>query len=275
VKLVRSQRADGSWRYPAPRLELRSAAGYDQLETYRIMGELVEKFGLDRRHPALRAAADFLLGSRSPEGDIRGIYGAQYSPNYTAAILELLTKAGYGNDPRVRTGFDWLMRIRQEDGGWAIPLRTRGRNFRILGPPTIEPDPSSPFSHMVTGVVLRAFAAHPRYRRRAAARHAGRLLASRLFTPDTYPDRKGPEYWTRFGYPFWFTDLISALDSLSRIGHSNDDPAVGRAISWLADRQRLDGLFALRTVRGKDKDLPQWLALAICRVVQRFQVSLR
>ncbi len=190
VKLVRSQRADGSWRYPAPRLELRSAAGYDQLETYRMVGELVEKFGLDRRHPALRAAAEVLLGARSPDGDIRGIYGAQYSPNYTAAILELLTKAGYGNDPRVHAGFDWLMRIKQEDGGWAIPLRTRGRNFRILGPPTIEPDPSRPFSHMVTGVVLRAFAAHPRYRRRAAARHAGRLLASRLFTPDTYPDRR-------------------------------------------------------------------------------------
>lgn len=103
---------------------------YDLLEMYRMLGELVEKFGLNRRHPALRKAADFILRSQSR-------YGAQYSPNYTEAILELLIKAGYSNDARVARSFAWLLKIRQSDGGWAIPLRTRKMNFRRLDGPTL------------------------------------------------------------------------------------------------------------------------------------------
>ncbi len=106
---------------------------------------LVEKIGVDRQHPGLGAAVEFLLAAQSAEGDIRGIYGAQYSPNYTAGILELLVKAGYAEDERVDRAFTWLKDIRQDDGGW--------------------PDRSKPFSHLVTGVVLRALAAHPPNRR--------------------------------------------------------------------------------------------------------------
>ncbi len=274
LALFRTQRPDGSWRYPSGRSHVRSGGEYDLLETYRVVRQLVEKFGVDREHPGLRAAAEFLLAAQSSEGDIRGIYGAQYSPNYTAGILELLVKAGYANDVRVDRGFAWLRETRQEDGGWAIPLRTRGMNFRRLGGPTIAPDRSKPFAHLVTGVVLRAFAAHPRFRRLAIARHASELVASRLFEPDRYPDRSGPEYWTRFSFPFWFTDLISALDSLSRMGWRSSDPRVERALTWLADRQRPSGLFELRIVRTEDKRLPQWLALAICRVVKRFGLSI-
>ncbi len=91
---------------------------------------------------------------------------------------------------------------------------------------------------------------------------------------DAYPDRQGPEYWTRFSFPFWFTDPISALDSLGRIGHPASDPQVVRSFRWLADRQRTDGLFDLQMVRTRDKDLPQWLAWAICRAARRFNVPL-
>jgi hypothetical protein len=164
LALFRRQRPDGSWRYPSGRSHVRSSGEYNLLETYRVVRQLVEKFGMDREHPALQAAAEFLLTAQSPEGDIRGIYGAQHSPNYTAGILELLVKAGYARDVRVDRGFAWLREIRQEDGGWAIPLRTRGMNFRRMGGPTIAPDRSKPFSHLVTGVVLRAFAARPRFR---------------------------------------------------------------------------------------------------------------
>lgn len=91
-----------------------------------------------------------------------------------------------------------------------------------------------------------------------------------LFEPDRYPDRSGPEYWTRFSFPFWFTDLISALGSLSRTGWWPSDPRIERALAWLADRQRPSGLFDLRMVRAENKRLPEWLVLAICRVAKRF-----
>lgn len=269
-KLLRAQRADGSWRYRGGSEHLRARSGYDQLETYRWLGELVEKYGMTHRHGSLARAAEFLLGFQTDEGDIRGIYGTQYSPNYSAAIVELLVKAGFGDDRRVRRVFDWLAATRQDDGGWAIPLRTRGRTFSCLGDTTITADRTKPSSHLVTGVVLRAFAVHPRRRRGAVARHGASLLAASLFNRDRYPDRAAPDFWTRCGFPFWHTDVIAALDTLGRIGHPASDPQVRRALAWLAGRQRPDGSFELTLLRTRDKALPQWLGLAICRAVMRF-----
>ncbi len=159
--------------------------------------------------------------------------------------MELLVKAGYANDSRVEKGLQWLISIRQQDGGWAFPLRTMGHK---LGPETfhaatIQPDRSKPFSHLVTGMVLRAFAAHPDYRRPRAAREAGNLLASRFFKPDKYPDRQAQGFWTSFSYPFWFTDLLSALDSLSLIGLGTSIPRIKEALDWFVARQRRNGLW--------------------------------
>jgi hypothetical protein len=276
ARLLRSQRADGSWAYGSGRDHRRAHSGYDQLETYRSLGELVEKYGLTRKHEGLVRAAEFLLSFQTGEGDIRGIYGNQYSPNYTAGIVELLVKAGFGQDARVGRAFDWLSQTRQADGGWALPLRTRGRNFfDCLVEPTVPADLSKPSAHLVTGVVLRAFAAHPRRRHGAIARHGAELLAESLFTRDRYPDRRAADYWTRFGFPFWYPDLISALDTLGRIGHPAGDPQVRRAVDWLAGRQRPDGSFELDLLRTRDKSLPQWLALAICRAAMRFESALQ
>jgi hypothetical protein len=119
-------------------------------------------------------------------------------------------------------------------------------------------------------VVLRAFAAHERQRKSDVARSAGHLLALRFFTKDTYPDRQAVDFWTRFSYPFWFTDLLSSLDSLSLIGFSPDDPQVGKGIKWFMDRQQTDGTWNLKLLKTKDKHLKHWVALAFCRVLKRF-----
>jgi len=134
----------------------------------------------------------------------------------------------------------------------------------------IQPDKSKPFSHLVTGIVLRALAAHPRYRNTKEARRAGELLKSRFLKPDTYPDRKAPTFWTKFTYPFWFTDLLSSLDSLSLLGFTSEDPHVREALRWLTDRQQEDGLWRVKLLKsGRDKNLKLWVSLAICRVFKR------
>jgi hypothetical protein len=270
-KMLRRQRDDGSWKYPGGNEEVRSQENYDQLETYRMLGELVEKYGCNDGSPAIRSAAEFIFTFQTEEGDFRGIYGNQYTPNYSAGIMELLIKAGYGDDPRIERGFEWLLSIRQEDGGWAIPIRTLGMKLDAIAVKSdlVEPDRSKPFSHLATGVVLRAFAAHPRYRRKKEAKAAGELLASNLFKRDNYPDRSTPEYWTRVSFPFWFTDIISALDSLSYLGFTREDPRISDALDKLKERQREDGLFELKLLRIKDKDMKFWICLAICRLLNR------
>ncbi len=96
-RLLRKQRSNGAWKYPGGG-KVRSQEDYDQLETFRTLGHLIEQYGLNRHHPAIRQAADFIFSHQTSEGDFRGIYGNQYSPNYSAAIMELLVKAGYEND---------------------------------------------------------------------------------------------------------------------------------------------------------------------------------
>ncbi len=275
-RILRKQALDGSWKYPGGNQNIRTEENYNQIETYRNLGILVEEFGFNKKHPAIQNAAEFLFKFQTKEGDFRGIYGNQYSPNYTAGITELLIKAGYENDPRIENVFRWLLSIRQKDGGWAIPFRTRKYNLDIIvsHSQTVEPDTSKPSSYMVTGVVLRAFAAHPTYRKSKAARQAGDILLSGLFKKDHYPDRAGAEFWLRFSFPFWFTDLISAMDSLSLLRLPKTIPHVSAALEWFTANQQSNGLWKLKVLKGHNRDILNfWLALAICRIFKRYEPS--
>jgi hypothetical protein len=273
-RILRRQNADGSWTYPGGDERIRSRANYNQLETFRQVAVLVEMHGLTRDQPGLARAARYLLSSQASEGDFRGIYGDQYATTYTGAILELLVKAGHGDDRRIQRSFRWLVAARQDDGGWAIPFRTRRIPFRRCldvrrYPEPVAPDRSKPSSHLVTGMVLRAFAAHPAWRRSPEARTAADLLAARLYGRDAYGDRRDRSYWDRVSFPFWFTDIVSALDSLSRIDSVAEVPPVRAALEHVRSLQRADGTFAFRLQKGKDPELPLWICLAVCRSLRR------
>lgn len=274
-RILRKQKPNGSWVYPGARESIRTQENYNQLETYRNLGILVEEFGFNKKHPAIQKIAKYLFSFQSQEGDFRGIYGNQYSPNYSAGITELLIKAGYESDSRTEKVFEWLLSIRQKDGGWAIPFRTRSYKLEVISAhtETIEHDVSKLFSHMVTGVVLRAFATHPTYRNSKEARQAGKLFLSSLFKKDNYPDRAGAEYWLRFSFPFWFTDLISALDSLSILRFPKQELQINKALEWFIKNQQKNGLWELKILKGQNKDiLKLWLSLAVCKIFKRFYI---
>ncbi|HXZ23871.1 MAG TPA: prenyltransferase/squalene oxidase repeat-containing protein [Methanomassiliicoccales archaeon] len=266
-RLLAKQRTDGSWKYPGrPKV---NKASYDTLQTYRVLGDLVEKFAFDATHQAVARAADFILSSQTEEGDIRGIYGRQYSPNYTAGMMEILIKAGLATDARVERAMRWLFGMRQDDGGWAVPLRTaklRYSDAMKLDSP-VMPERSRPFSHLVTGIVLRAFAADPAWSENPEVRLAGELLASRFFKADVYPDRKSPLYWKSTSFPFWWTDIVSSLDAISKLGITPRNPHVQEALSWIASTQKPSGHFSIKMLAGaRELDLDDWLVLAISRV---------
>ena len=132
---------------------------------------------------------------------------------------------------------------------------------------TFEPDRSRPSSHLVTGIVLRALASHRRYRRSPATRQAAELLKSRFFLRDTYPDRAAPAYWLIFSYPYWWTDLLSALDSLTQIGFRADDPDIARGVAWFTGNQEPNGLWNTGRNRPKNRHSDLWVGLAVCRML--------
>jgi len=273
AKILRKQQEDGSWKYPKKKTEPIEISGYKQLETFRQLGILVEKYLLNRNHPSVQRAADFLFSCQTEEGDFRGIYFNQYSPNYTAAYLEILIKAGFIDDEPIERGLQWLLSIRQDDGGWTVPLRTEYLRWeeaiRLTEP--VQPRKEKTFSQVITGVVLRPFAVHPKYSGNMDILQVGKKLASRIFKADHYIDRKAPEYWTRITFPFWFTDVLSALDTLSRLGFSTDQQSIGEAIDWFVNQQKRDGSWSLYLLKGAgDKYYSLWVALVICRMLKRF-----
>ncbi len=91
--ILTKQRPDGSWKYPG-RLSMGTGVKYGLIQTWKELRYLVDQYEMDRSHPAISSAAEFILFSQTGEGDIRGMLANQYAPYYTGAIMSLLIKAG-------------------------------------------------------------------------------------------------------------------------------------------------------------------------------------
>lgn len=269
LSLIHKQQPGGHWRYTG-KYDARS--NHDLVETFRVLGYLVCQYGLDQRHPAIQTAARYLFSCQSSEGDLRGILGTQYMPYYHGALLDLLIQAGYQDEAEIHKGLDWLLSVQQADGGWLVPLQAvrPSEKDALYSAPPLAADTGLPSSHLATGMALRALAAHPDYRSIPAVQRAGEWLAGRLLKPDSYNDRKAPGYWLKFRYPFWWTDLVSALDCLAKLGISAQQANLPRGLAWLRQNQAPDGLWMTEYEKAKDRTQRQWVGLAICRVLKAY-----
>jgi hypothetical protein len=266
--ILKKQQPNGSWIYPNKKAILRSPTNYNQYQTYKTVAELVEFYGLTNKHEAIRKAAKYLFSFQTKEGEFRGMYGNQYSPNYSASITEFLIKAGY-KGIRIKESLNWLLEMRQNDGGWAIPLRTRNEKLEALNKKiTIERDKTEPFSHLITGIVLRPFSLMSDYRKKV--KDAGMLLADRVFTRDKYSDRRGVEYWTKFTYPYHWTDILSTIDTLTLLGIKNH-PKINAIKQWFKKHKQENGTYKVNVMAGaKYKDVKYWITLQYLKVLKRF-----
>ncbi|SFC22520.1 Squalene-hopene cyclase C-terminal domain-containing protein [Alkalibacterium subtropicum] len=272
LKLKNKQDPQGFWKYPQQR-DHTDMTNLNQYQSFKNLGKLVEMYNLDRTHSAIKNAAEYFFSVQTDQGDFRGIYDKQYTPNFTAGITELLIKAGYSNDERIIAALDWLISTRQNDGGWALPFRTKKYNIDVTYAyhKTIEPDLTQPSSYMITAVVLRAFSVHPKYKKRQDIIEAGELVSRYIFKRDIYPDRQDKKYWKQFVYPFCYADLISVLDSLSLLGFPPSYPGIKRGLQWLVDEQLESGLWQFKISSGRDKERIQcYLNLAVCKIFKQF-----
>jgi len=273
-EIVRKQQANGSWRYPGRGQDSDRFTNYSLLETFKNLRVLVEMYGFNNTHPALQAAAEYISSCQTDEGDIRGILGNQYMPYYHGAIMELLIKVGCQDDVHIKQGMEWLLSIQQSDGGWLIPAQAipaREKTEKMWRGEPITVERSQPSSHLATGMVLRAFAAHPGYRHLEQVRRAGELMKSRFFQPDRYNDRKSPQYWYKFQYPFWWSNLLTVLDSLSMLGFPANDAEIQTGLDWFIKNQEQDGLWPTSYDKGRKVGPARlWVGLAICRVFKKF-----
>ncbi|HEA64625.1 MAG TPA: hypothetical protein ENI02_00570, partial [Candidatus Aminicenantes bacterium] len=210
-------------------------------------------------------------------GDFRGAYLNEYAPTYHALSLEISCLLGHDKDEKIQKGFRWITNNRQNDGGWVIPYRTIDQeqlknryNYEAqLKLEPINPDKSRPFSHLVTGMVLRALAASPKWRKSKEARKAGELLLKRFFKADKYNDRCLPSFWEELTYPFWATDILSSLDSLSKIGFSAENENIQKGLNWMLKKQNKEGYWEAGNLKSTIED-DLWVTFAVLRVLKRF-----
>lgn len=214
---------------------------------------------------------------RKRHGDFRGAYLNEYAPTYHALTLEILCLYGMDQDKRTQKGFRWLMNNKQDDGGWVIPYRTIDKaelksryNYEAqLKLKPVKSNKSQPFSHLVTGMVLRALSASPKWRKSKEALKAGELLMSRFFKTDKYDDRRHASFWEEIIYPFWATDILSSLDSLSQIGFDIKNEKIKEALDWLLNKQNKHGYWEAGTKKASLED-NLWVTFAVLRVIKRF-----
>ena len=279
--LLRNQQENGSWIYPGKKIQTYPSHHYPMVETWKRYRILINQYELNNQHPQIQKASEFLFSCQTEQGDFRGMIGNQYATYYTGAIMAALIRAGYENDERIKNGFKWLLSMRQNDGGWTVPIITRSfdRKTTYILTTThcdpVEPDKSKPFSHNWTDMVLRAFAAHPTYRKSEKAHTAAKLLKSRFFKDDSYRSYKSKYYWTRFA--FWWPNILTSLESLSSIGFSKNDPDIQKALQWFIEHQQENGLWLLNYWPGKQQQNTRkieiqkgWISLRICRLFKQF-----
>jgi hypothetical protein len=278
IRILKAQRSNGGWCQRKYEDHPRWEKTYYIVETLRNVLKLYN-LGCSYEDEEIRRAVKFLFSTQTKSGDFRGAYLNEYAPTYHALTLETMCLYGLDKDDRIQKGFRWTIRNRQNDGGWVIPYRTIGQeelkqryNFEAqLKLEPIKPDKSRPFSHLVTGMILRALAASPTWRKSKEARKAGELLLSRFFKEDKYDDRWLSSFWEEITYPFWATDILSSLDSLSKIGFTVENEKVQEATNWLLSKQTRQGYWEAGDKKSTLED-HLWVTFAVLRVLKRFRL---
>lgn len=240
--LVKKIEKDGSFTPRASDKELGSAKFALCLATIRALDRLAD-LGLRAAGDSaiakpLTKVADFILSSQESDGSIGDLALSDNPKGRTKVValhfqgwaLSALCRAGFEADARIEKGFQYLLSLRQDDGGWAW----RG----------VRTDSAArPSSHLITGMVLRAFASSKDRRGSREARRAAELLATRFLQPDRYEDRKAPSYWEILTEPRFYTDVLDALDTITSIGLGKENSGVRTAEAYLRGRQAKDGLW--------------------------------
>jgi len=278
IRILESQRSDGSWSRKKSESHPRLEKTYHLVETLKNVSKLYD-FGCSLQDEGIQKAIRFLFATQTKEGDFRGFYFNEYSPTYHALSLEILCRYGLDKDKKVQKGFRWILANRQYDGGWAIPYQTIDKeklmsrnslkNKQKAEP--IKPDKSQPSSHLVTGMVLRALAESPSWRKSKEAWKVGEMMVDRFLGADNYDNRQYLSFWEEITYPFWSTDILSSLDSLSKIGFGVDNEKIRQAVDRLLKKQSSQGIWQSGDKKATLED-HLWVTIAVLRVLKRFKL---
>jgi len=196
---------------------------------------VLSDLGATRTEPQVALAVERFFGAFSgPEGDLGG---SASEVCFTGNAVRMLSRFGYGEDPRLADAIQWLLTTQKPDGGWDCFGRPAGS--------------------LDCWEALAAFAALPASRRSpavdTAARRGAEFYLSRGLLdegPVPYPP------WRRTHYPVhYYYDFLVGLDVLTRLGHGQDGRLVP-ALDLLLSKRNEDGTWNLDALHP-DLDEPE------------------
>lgn len=117
------QLEDGSWNG--------KAYDYENGTTHQLM-KLVE-LGLSAEDAPIKKGAEYLLRWQAENGSFvqgKPQCGVDANLVHTNAVLLALARTGYGDDPPVAKGYQWLCSWQEEDGSWLSPRARKSREQR-------------------------------------------------------------------------------------------------------------------------------------------------
>ena len=276
IRILEAQKPNGGWCKKKYEGHPRWEKTYYIVDTLRNIFRL-HNYGCTLEDKGVQLAVKFLFSTQTEEGDFRGAFLNEYAPTYHSLTLEILCRHGLDKDRRVQKGFRWIVNNRQNDGGWVIPcqtikkeeLKARYNPEAQLTLDPVMPDKEKPFSHLVTGMVLRAFAVSEKWSNSKEAQDAGELLLARFFKEDEYDYRRQSSHWEELSYPFFATDILSSLDALSKVGFSSEDESIQNSLVWLDKKQNSQGFWEASSAKATLED-HLWVTLAVLRVLKKF-----
>jgi squalene-hopene/tetraprenyl-beta-curcumene cyclase len=202
--------------------------------------------GLDREHPAIRKAADWLLTNQVfAPGDWQvhapGVPGGGWAFEFanqgypdtddTAIVILALWKAGVGGEA-VAKAVRWLEGMRSRNGGWGSFDVDNDRELVTKIPFADFGETIDPPTEDVTAHVLEALATlgyHPGH----PVLHGAIDYLTRRQEPDG-------SWWGRWGVNYTY-GIGAVLPALRACALPASHPAYTRAIDWLRQHQLADG----------------------------------
>jgi hypothetical protein len=189
---------------------------------------ILSDLGLTKSEPRVGKSSELWMKRFAARDGGFGIDSSKSSHLCTAGnTARALVKFGYGDDPRVRSAFDWFVKSQAKLGGWSC--FGSGRNLDSWEP-------------------LSAFAAYPRQKWTKEMKEAVDRAAEFFLERELHIQGDHYEPWYRFHYPtHYYYDLLVGLDFMTALGYTNDK-RLDHAITTLKKKRRADGRWNLDAV---------------------------
>lgn len=222
AEILARQLPEGQWVTPGTTAQEIYRPEYTATNWCMIV---LSDLGATRSDPRVARAAELLLDRYSgPDFDELG--GADSEVCCTGNDVRMMTRFGYGDDPRIVRATRWLVAAQKPDGGWHCHPSETG---------TLD-----------AWEALAALAALPKERRSPEIRKAiDRGLEFFLDRELMHEDGATYAPWLRLHYPVhYYYDVLAGLDFVMALEKA-DDPRLQPALAWLEGRRNRDGTWNL------------------------------